>query len=187
MNGTTNKRKGNCLITAPSKAGGAQRSPRRQCERILSQSKCTISLGDFFSLNFCWLVIPNLIGLSSHFHLFLLSVSSFPCFFSSCGFMLTFMNYWLNCQGRGPLSHTNIVIDFNNVLAPMQNKNLLFKISFSYTIAWLSGDLLRKIGPFPLTVSSVPCWMYQPDCKLWVDLSGTVLIEFQSSKKMTSI
>lgn len=37
-----------CLHVAPSKAGGAQRSPRRQCERILSQSKCTISPGDFF-------------------------------------------------------------------------------------------------------------------------------------------
>lgn len=35
-----------CLHVAPSKAGGAQRSPRRQCQRMLSPSKCTISLGD---------------------------------------------------------------------------------------------------------------------------------------------
>lgn len=42
-----------CLHVAPSKAGGAQRSPRRQCQRMLSPSKCTISLGDlifFFKL-----------------------------------------------------------------------------------------------------------------------------------------
>lgn len=36
-----------CLHVAPSKAGGAQRSPRRKCQRMLSPSKCTISLGDF--------------------------------------------------------------------------------------------------------------------------------------------
>lgn len=68
------------LHIAPSKAGGARRSSTWECQRMLSPSKCTISLGELFLINFCWLVIPNVIGLFSHpiILLFFLSPLLFP-------------------------------------------------------------------------------------------------------------
>lgn len=73
-----------CLHVAPSKAGGAQRSPRRQCQRMLSPSKCTISLGDL-----CFLKLPLAGNTKSDW--FVLSSSSF--FFLSLFLPLCFLSF----------------------------------------------------------------------------------------------
>lgn len=124
----------------------------------------------FFYLNFCWLVIPNLIGLSSHLHLFyFLSLFSLSLsFFSNCSFMLTFMKERLN-RHRRPLSHTNIAFDLiafwlQCKLKPFFFQNLCFL--YNCIIFWRSF-YETSFGAFPFTVSSVPCWMCQQDYKLW--------------------